>query len=628
MAIITAGGPGAWNSVVNNAPWPGGAIPAITDTIITGAFAITVPNGYNAIIGTSPANDAGTTAIAVSALGSITIQAGGRLTFRGPVRIAQTGTITVQAGGIYEHDSSLAAVPATANYTTRIGSAAAGTPTYFNITGAAGNRAICRIAAGSGPSGGFTGGNLIGANCGLVKATYGTLTDWGTTTAASYCVNPYPSTAGSETYFSHCLMDRCGRMIAQDLRNNCNYYYEFSSYRSPVVTGAATFLMDNAGNGASISPTGGDRRVESCFVEGIVCDWNSSVGNFSSGFKYKGGNVFAGTTTAAPMLMPGGTICAEWDNNMLFNRVAASANPSNAIHGTITRTMFLRTGGLTNPHFIDSIKRTVLYDGWYAENRENTLSSGGGDLFQSDCTGGTNYTIGIKHGVAVPEPSGGPAFDIYNHSAATATPNGPTVTGEHNTWIAQTTGAQVAGFGGENNSSVAGMFPSLQSNICWRSALGTIYVFKYESTKTPANGSVTTADYNARYNSNGAENGYYKSNTVPLIYTNPIGTHDIVNQNPNFRSTTKRFLDWAQSVDPTVTSWDDALNRFSLMNDDSGSIPGFTVLASYTWCRQWWAPQNILYRNAGHDGADVGALSFYTNARNKFAYFNRRRRYI
>jgi hypothetical protein len=114
MAVVTTAGSGNWNSTTNNAPWPGGTIPAATDTIIIDqGHTLTVPVGYTAEAGVAASPGAGTTATKANASVATRTTAGGngKLVVNGTLRVASdmvqgNAEWTVGAGGIVESSNT------------------------------------------------------------------------------------------------------------------------------------------------------------------------------------------------------------------------------------------------------------------------------------------------------------------------------------------------------------------------------------------------------------------------------------------------------------------------------------------------------------------------------------------
>lgn len=112
MATITAAGSGNWNSGVNNAPWPGGTAPGDGDTVVIGAFTVTVPAGFTAQCGgvSNASQDLTTMVLTLSTTTSHLI-VNGTLKVYGNMTCNGSGTggtdIIVGPGGIIRMMSSL-----------------------------------------------------------------------------------------------------------------------------------------------------------------------------------------------------------------------------------------------------------------------------------------------------------------------------------------------------------------------------------------------------------------------------------------------------------------------------------------------------------------------------------------
>lgn len=604
MTAITSNGTGGGNSNLGPS-WAGGVAPVSGDTcIIANGDTITVPNGVTFTVGASPANDAATAAIATNTAagtGILVVASGGNVTFKGSVRMGASNW-TIGAGCAITHDSSGAAVPATANYSW----APAGTGRLI-INGTAGSRSTFSIAASSGVCGGFLQA-APGANVGQVAATYASLSDWGT--AAGFFARFNIQASGASFTFDNCLLDRCGKVSIFDVRLACNYRFKNTSIRSPANSSGISIDCDGGGAGLRVGTVTGDWRFENTYIEGRVDHFNSSVNTTATGLIYLNA-VFAGTTAVVPLDFSGsmGFIDGNWSNVLTFIRVTAAASPWRSPSGTLKRTMVLvSSGGAGNPHFVASIKGTTAYNGWIAEYDSNT-GANDGDVFQTE-TAGSLFTVTITNGLALPTPNGESIGSMFNHSSGNAhdgvTVFAPNITFNHNTFVTADPGAQTMGCGGENNTGKLGLYPSVQSNLAYRASSAAGWITKWITGTAPADGVYTTANYNGYWNITGLR--YFNSVATPLKYTNPPGVNDI-NANPNFVDSTRNFLKWAQSVDAAVVTWANALTNFSKMNDDSGSVPGFTVAAAYDWIRAGWAPQNLAYRATGADGGDVGGIT-------------------
>jgi hypothetical protein len=605
MAAITSFAAG---NVDVGANWVGGVAPGNGDTC-TVAHDMHVPNGFRWIIGSSPADETGTAAIFINITGKLTVDTGGTCTYRGPVRMNRGLNLVVQAGGIWEHDSSLAAVPANANYQTRIGqNNAISSAMLFN--GVAGVRAICRIAAGSGPSGGFNGNNggaSALSDCGQVRASFTTFTDQGNTTG--YFMSAAMVTAGTDTHFDNCLMDRCGRMIYFDIRNNTTLRYLSTTYRNTVFVSGPSFGTDLSSNGFSINPTLGERRIQNCHFDGISSFANASANASPSGLILDE-VTFSG---AAPLSFVGG-MGVTHNNVLIHNTFAGPGGGTATGSGNYGRWYYLRANGGNNPHFHAIIKHAVAFDGGVFEVDSNT-GAGNGDLFQTEIQPGAvgSYNISVKNVLVIPQPDGKSPGAFVNHSDtnALAANNQPNVTVENCTFPVDDAGSNVMACGGENNNSIAGQYVSNKGNLMYCKTAGAGWVFKWHAANTAVNGAVLAINNNCRAGMTGLL--YHRIDTNPGIYPANPGVDDVVLSSFNdikFVDPTRNFLKWGQSIDSSLTTWAQIVGEIAKRNDDTGYNPGFTIAALYDWVRAGWAPRNRALRNASHTGGVIGAIPF------------------
>jgi hypothetical protein len=605
MAAITSAAAG---NVDVGANWVGGVVPGNGDTC-TIAHDMHVPNGYRWIVGSSPADETGTAAIFINITGKLTVDGGGTLTYRGPVRMNRGLNMVVQAGGIWEHDSSLAAVPANANYQTRIGqNNAISSAMLFN--GVAGVRAIARIAAGSGPSGGFMGNNggaSALSDCGQIRATFTTFTDQGT--ATGYFVSAAMTTAGTDTHFDNCLMDRCSRMIYGDIRNNCTLRYLNTTYRNTVFTSGTSFGTDPNGNGFSINPTLGERRIQNCHFDGISIFANASANASPSGLLLDE-VTFSGP---APLAFNGG-MGVTHNNVLIHNTFAGPGGGTATGSGNYGRWYYLRANGGNNPHLHAVIKHAVSFDGGVMEVDSNA-GAGNGDMFQTEIQPGHvgSFDVAVRNVLVIPQPDGKSPGAFINHSDTNAmlADNQPNITCENNTFPVDDAGSNVMACGGENNNSIAGQFVSNKGNLMYCKAQGAGWIFKWHVNNTAVNGAVLAVDYNGRAGITGLL--YHRINTNPGTYPANPGANDTVLasfDDIKFVDPTRNFLKWGQSIDSSLTTWAQIVAEIAKRNDDTGYNPGFTIAAAYDWVRAGWAPRNRALKNASHTNGVIGAIPF------------------
>lgn len=615
---ITSAATGNWNA---GATWTLGVVPVSGDTVTIGnGHTVTIPVGYNAVVGSSPATNTGTPAIqANGGSGTGILVINGNLTFKGPIRMGAASWV-VGPGATVTHDSSGASVPSTANYTWEGGSVDL-QQSRLTINGTSGSPCTFNIAASSGNAGGFGPDGQLYRDAGQLVSTYCTFTKWGTA-SLPFC-QPDLRLSPSAHTFDNSIIDQCGSFIIGQARLNTPFRFKNSSIKSPLsgigITGSA------GGNGFEAGVSTTDSRIERAYIEGFS-SFTTTGGHDAACPIVFLDSVFVGNATGASdvCLTVTGTIPdGNWQRNAVINRGTATGQPSKLPHGTLKKTMLLRTGFPNNPHFVDSIVRAVTYDGWIAEAEQTADAEG--DVFQTQTNSIAHFAVVIKNGLAVPDSNGQPAGSIVDHSIATAingtTVFGPRFTVEHNTWPGKDTsgGTSTVGVGGENNTAFAGMVQSVRANLVWATASTLGWIVKYHSSWTPVAGTFVNCNNNGYWNITGLR--YFRSVSDPTEYSSAPGTND-VNAAPVFVSTTRKFLTWAQSVDATVTNWSDAVNRFSKMNDFTGSLAGFTVTAAYDWIRAGWTPTNgaLATSYAGDPNQYLGFTAPATAAATKLGY--------
>lgn len=587
--------------------WVGGVVPSKPNRAIIDA-GHTVTNTGTADVGDSPADDTGTPCLSGVSSTSIFINRG---TFipRGPVH-QPTGAQWDMGNGdcVVEYNSALAPNPATALWRWRVGMAD-NTATKLVGVGSAGHRNILRIGSGSGKAGGFWFGGTNGARSCQLQLDYLNAFDWGD--GSHPFARVHLTTAGDQFSLDHVTGLRCGPIERYEIKNGTMFRLKNFTWKSPAVDAFGRSMYGNgSGNDFNINPSSGDRRFENFCIEGTVSlSVTSGIGS-QSGIHFVNG-IFAGGTADGhvPLVCASNFAAAESLNVLVLNRVAANGNPSSPYSGLLERFAFLRTSGVGgNLHFLDAIKADTTFRVGFFEAAENLSRTG--DCWQTAPRNGAGYTVDFENVVEIPTPNGQTIGALVNSSGA-GTYNGTTVIfGTHRvrhcTFLGDEGSGDVIGCGGEANTGMPGLFDYVKWNLVWRQTLGVGFICRWNDATTPQAGTYTFADENAYWNLTGTR--YHRSASNPTIYTATPGLADF-NADPQFADSTRKFLTWAQSVDPTVTSWADALDRFSRMNDDTGAVAGFTVSAYIDWVMDGWRPTNPAYvTTVAGDGLTFGAM--------------------
>jgi hypothetical protein len=641
-ASITSAQSGNW---ADSTTWSGGVVPGNGDTaILANGFTVTIPAGTYVVVGSSPADDTGTPAIACSGnTGTGVLTINGTLVVRGPV--TQCNSVwTAGAGAVIVHDSSQAATPSTANYTWRVGMVNSQNGSKFVLTGAAGSRITVGIAGtvntngtnaivcapagacASGQAGGWQGGSGAGSDYGFVRCYYCNISNWGT--ASTYLVKSIPSN-GSTTdtrgvVFEHTTIQHCGVIsIPNSVQSNTWFRLYRVAIVNPVLPATGKSVDFGSAAGLSASATGGDRRIEDSYIEGEVFIGANSATVADTGFVLRN-SILRGTTSGtaqnAPLVMTGKLSFTDGNFDLVWveNRLSSSNDSGQTPGGTLRRLITSRnyqTGG--GPHFAFGLNVNTTIDGWYAECDCN--SGGAGDVWQISPNGGTAaYTYTIKNGIAALSNNNTAVGVVTNVSGSTNC-NGtstfcPAITLTQNSY--GTANFTSMGAGGEGNTAYGGEYPSVDSNLVWLGLSGAGYVTAWDSTKTAVAGTYTLADYNWEWNISGSP--YYGHPTGnPNQYASAPGSHDS-SGDPLFVEQ-RRIVGFGKRFDSTISAVSDVGDRFKLVYLDmaagtSSGDPRFNIWDLYNWLRAGYRPRNKALRTAGLSGGRAGAMDVYDGA--------------
>jgi hypothetical protein len=253
-----------------------------------------------------------------------------------------------------------------------------------------------------------------------------------------------------------------------------------------------------------------------------------------------------------------------------------------------------------NAHPILGLKYAQTWRNWVLESINTQQQADGIQTFSSGSIPSENITI--RDGVVIQPPGGyfGIIVNMSQSGAHSASNQYPNITARNFTWRGgggSGGSIQSGATGGENagNLAKAGLFPLVTGHIMWSETPGTPgYFTDYYAESTgvnpPVAGTYTTADYNVRWNmATGAGGTYYKYSGTG-VYTNAPGTNDIT-MNPRLADATRNILKWGQSIDPSITTYTQVLDRLSAAADDTGYDSRFNITALLKWTRWGHVPQ-------------------------------------
>lgn len=644
----TASVTGDWT---NTATWGGSGPPVSGDTVtINNGITVTITTAVT--VGASPADDTGTAAIQCSATngtGILNISAGGSLTYQGTVKqcaatwtIQPGGTAACQsfnAGGVtgittctLVHDSHLAAVPSTANYSWSIGAvncAALPCPLLI-LNGSSGNRVNIGIAASSGNSGGFRGRDGAASTPfnggGVIQATYANFNKCGNSSTVR-CTDAYPFVSGQSMTMDHVHCEVCYPNRVYGQKNSVTYALtHFTRTNNPGGTGSVgmSFL---GGTQPSAVATGTTYKCTDCYIDGPL---EFKVGGSFGGQDAKVtlnrvlvvGN--AGTSGADGPFQTGATspgfYGTEWDEVILDNVGTSGTPASNPPANLAYRTALLASANVTNLHMIgNSIKISITWDGgWMERQFDDGTQDNSSDGIQTTNGASASAAVIVKNWIEVPTPNGNQCpMTLVNHSPGAQCDNVtanlwcPVISVIQNTYCGNTSSTGVAGVGIEGFNGIAGIFAHVNSNIVSKyGTAGAGWIVHAHTSVTPANGSFVDADYNVWWNLNPHTNTDMYLNGGGAQYSSPAppGGND-TNANPGFVDTTRGFLDFGKKFcSSSATTWANVLTELAKMNDDTGNLAMCNIDTAFNYVKGGFRPTNGAIATSGEGAIRPGAV--------------------
>jgi hypothetical protein len=636
MAAFTTSQSGNWNAA---ATWGGAGIPGSGDTA-TINHAVTIPSGYDAVVGTSPNDDTGAVALSINA--GLTIN--GSLTWKGPVR-QDAVTVTCGAGSRITYDATAASVPASALYSWGYNNAGA----KIVLNGTSGAHVTIN-SAGNVASNGF-GSDIfapfVNYADGAIESTFADWSYQGNPASGGVMFVSRPVSSGVKVFFDDNTFDHCAQVQSGDIGGGVTWRCRRTKWAN--TTGGIYQFQLTTGN----AKTTGERLFENC--DGLRGGgvYFLVIGLSSSDFVIQ--------NSLAAFHDPTSLGCEKFDQNFL---VAFGDGGPNFPSGTLTNSGVLV---FVDPSFANAHPGSVGtkgmptdLGGWvYQYTGFGTAS----DIIEiTGVEPSVDRVLRIHNCVFLPNPAGeGPGAFVNNSSGADQTHT--KIYFEHNTAAGISGSGQTYGVGCESTTHWgAGAVPSIQSNLLWNdTGPSTMLLVSSPPGALIDDDAITVADYNHTFNASGTIYGPPANQ-----YASTPGTHDSTGD-PQFVDKTRSFLNFDQGYlgRPVATAWvtGHAYSVGDLISQSeatfySGATYNYRCTAAHTsgsttkpgsgatWTSKWepaalkelsdsilagatfsggtnsligemiawikagFAPRNASLHNTAHDGTDKGAVAW------------------
>lgn len=592
MATFTSKATGNWAST-GQTTWNEVGAPGDGDTVTIGnGHTITIAASTSVTVGDS----ANPTTPAISSnnsngTGILNMGNGATLTVKGNVRQGNANwTINQDCTINFDH--------ASANLTWQI-TDDGGTATNAKLifAGTSGHR-ITVTSTGAANSGGF--GNVTGTKWtrgGQLEATFVNFSKIGTSSLPMLDFRPASSSYSG--FFDDCHITSCGKLQAS---HNGTAGMTFRARRTTIVTpissdGRWVELLLAAGTHTGI------------VFDNVVWDGQLYIGGASSGVlgvsftgecigQSSGSNVAVDCTN---------TPCSATVAALFLNRrTSGSGTPSRIMAGTISNLFLLgqNQGTEGNAHcatIVPIVATTITGGVWEMGTGGSTATDETGDQLQVVGNPGSATALTVSQIISPPLGSRA-AGALVNVSANSANLR---LTIEHCTSYCSENGDAGGAFKSENCSGGAGMVQAIRDNCFVGVSAGNQWVTYTQGATALADGSMVGCDYNNRYNF--STDGYQQAD-AKFSTPSPPGTHDLT-VNPNFVDNTRNLLKWGQSIDGSITTYQQVVDELMKRNDDAGYNSAYTLAAYKSYMQAGFTPTNASLKNAAHDGtSDIGAV--------------------
>lgn len=575
MAVTTGGG-GDWNSLVPNAPWPGGIIPAFDEDVRIGnGHTLRVPVGYTAQCGdvTTPT----TAAIATTATnGTGILIVNGTLQVAADMDQGNANWQIVGAGATIESNNSSTAL---------VWYARGGANCRLTMTGTGlgANRAVLRNGFGS-------AGFRFKAEGNRVEHNWTNALIYGLGAASVNAVEGAGQFSG-QWYATDVVVDTCGRISTwSGIALNASVPFEWRRVLFQNSTTSATYGVDISINSSSVPRVYEDvvfdkyATLPATAVTSFVrCIWLQAAIFWGDGATY--------------------TDCVMRDN--IASRIR--------LGGDVTRCQFVRTNNLGNWHCIGwTAGRSPVVDGATFDG----VTDAAGDLIAAG-----NLSGAVIRGVVSTYNSGGTGgsigkllsmMDHVPHAVASL---------KHCTWWTGASNLEAALVNvGETDAGVADVVDEIAHNICATTETNGGLIVARLAAGASANvrnactpGNITDNWVQQPYAGGaGVGNGHRTTTGGDGVMYSPVPA-DQLSGDIDFVDPSRNLATWYRDVvggTPGTRGADMDLALLAMASQIGDSpVAGATIAAAYDWVRPGYAPTNIALKTnvSGDNGGWIGA---------------------
>jgi hypothetical protein len=582
----TSAGTGNWASITWNTC--GGGVPGNGDTAtISNGNTVTIPAATSVTVGT----DSGT-AIQSSGTGILIVR--GTLTYKGNV-VRSNANWIVDAGAVLHHSS------AAGHYKW---SPSSGT-FLLTISGSSGSHVTWDNTGASGYAGQFEG---------EIAASYVDTANIGS--GDNYSFRAPTDTAGTSFSLDHVISDVGGAIYLRDITSTSSVSITNSVIKNTFLTTYG--MLDMHAWGAKVS---GTRQIKNNYLDGGMFITSSSTDGLDVGLVFQDNLCYtSGTVNTYPPCYysaDGSRVSfsgTNWARNAAWANITSGTSYTIALlpSGTLNDAVFLNS----NPTLCPSNTVGMNYNVTFPGNGLNTTFNGGydepdcgqldptGDLFIIH-KGATVATYAVNNWIHAGGQDG-TSTSLFTYVGGGSAPDCivgstcPVVTINQSTLnVANNSTQSVCPMGAENAPpNTAGLYTETNGILFAETSHNDALTCWLPGFTAPSG--TWSANYNAKWNL--LQDPYTGTGSSGKV--SPAGTNDQTG-NPVFARSpaSNKFLNWCQSLDGTITTWQGCRAKFA------SQTSGFTVSAMLAWIRAGFQPSATFVKTMSSSGSYVGAVA-------------------